>query len=171
MVRTAWLWVSTLTLWDSTCSYLLKIAKLIFKVACIWDPLGYYCCLNYIIFKFQSPIVNFINLYNIWPEITCTFKKKKNKVKIVKVPSVVEVTTCISVADGLILLLYSIRHHERTLLLGYSKFYCLCRKNIIWRSPTPPLVEKIKQQHRVLLCIPFFKMKNNNCKLNKSHFF
>lgn len=100
---------------DSTCSYLLKIAKLIFKVACIWDPLGYYCCLNYIIFKFQSPIVNFINLYNIWPEITCTFKKKKNKVKIVKVPSVVEVTTCIAVADGLILLLYSIRHHERTL--------------------------------------------------------
>lgn len=77
MVRTAWLWVSTLTLWDSTCSYLLKIAKLIFKVACIWDSLGYYCWRNYIIFKFQSPIVNFINLYNIWPEITCTFKKKR----------------------------------------------------------------------------------------------
>lgn len=98
-------------------------------------------------------------------------KKIQIKVKIVKVPSVVEVTTCISVADGLILLLYSIRHHERTLLLGYSKFYCLCRKNIIWRSPTPPLVEKSNNNIECSFAFPFLKMKNNNCKLHKSHFF
>lgn len=38
--------------------------------------------------------------------------KEKNKAEIVKAPSVLKITTRISIADGLILLLYSIKHYE-----------------------------------------------------------
>lgn len=38
--------------------------------------------------------------------------KKKNKAEIVKAPSVFKIMTRISIADDLILLLYSIKHYE-----------------------------------------------------------
>lgn len=43
--------------------------------------------------------------------------KKKNKAEILKAPSVLKITTRISIADGLILLLYSIKHYESYAIL------------------------------------------------------
>lgn len=55
--------------------------------------------------------------------------KKKNKAEIVKAPSVFKITTRISIADGLILLFYSIKHYERIFYkVMLIKFYCLPRK-------------------------------------------